>query len=48
MMKAIVYVLFSAMESPTLDLVLLLVSPFAREYALADRVNFARGLRPVA
>ncbi len=37
-------VLFRAMESPTLDLVLLLVPQFAHEYGLVDRVNFARGL----
>ena len=32
------------MDSPTLDLVLLLVPHFAREYGLVDRANFARGL----
>lgn len=37
-------VLFRHMDSPTLDLVLLLVPQFAREYGLVDRVNFARGL----
>lgn len=37
-------VLFRAMKSPTLELVLLLVPQFAREYGLVDRVNFARGL----
>lgn len=37
-------VLFRHMASPTLDLVLLLVPQFAREYGLLDRVNFARGL----
>lgn len=37
-------VLFRSMDSPTLDLVLLLVPQFAREYGLVDRVNFARGL----
>lgn len=37
-------VLFRHMDSPTLDLVLLLVPQFAREYGLLDRVNFARGL----
>lgn len=37
-------VLFRHMESPTLELVLLLVPQFAREYGLVDRVNFARGL----
>jgi pimeloyl-ACP methyl ester carboxylesterase len=37
-------VLFRHMDSPTLDLVLLLVPHFAREYGLVDRVNFARGL----
>lgn len=37
-------VLFRYMDSPTLELVLLLVPQFAREYGLVDRVNFARGL----
>ena len=37
-------VLFRYMDSPTLDLVLLLVPQMAREYGLLDRVNFARGL----
>lgn len=37
-------VLFRYMDSPTLQLVLLLVPQFAREYGLVDRVNFARGL----
>jgi pimeloyl-ACP methyl ester carboxylesterase len=37
-------VLFRHMDSPTLELVLLLVPHFAREYGLVDRVNFARGL----
>jgi pimeloyl-ACP methyl ester carboxylesterase len=37
-------VLFRSMDSPTLDLVLLLVPQFAPEYGLVDRVNFARGL----
>jgi pimeloyl-ACP methyl ester carboxylesterase len=36
--------LFRSMDSPTLDLILLLVPHFAREYGLIDRVNFARGL----
>lgn len=45
-MKYAVYnnVLFRYMDSPTLQLVLLLVPQFAREYGLVDRVNFARGL----
>ncbi len=45
-MKYAVYnnVLFRYMDSPTLELVLLLVPQFAREYGLMDRVNFARGL----
>jgi pimeloyl-ACP methyl ester carboxylesterase len=37
-------VLFRSMDAPTLDLVLLIVPQFAREYGLVDRVNFARGL----
>ncbi len=37
-------VLFRYMESPTLQLVLLLVPQFAREYGFVDKVNFARGL----
>ena len=37
-------VLFRSMDSPTLDLVLVLVPHFVREYGLVDRVNFARGL----
>lgn len=37
-------VLFRYMDSPTLDLVLLLVPQFAPEYGLVDRINFARGL----
>jgi CubicO group peptidase (beta-lactamase class C family) len=45
-MKYAVYnnVLFRHMESPTLELILLMVPQFAREYGLLDRVNFARGL----
>jgi pimeloyl-ACP methyl ester carboxylesterase len=37
-------VLFRYMDSPTLEMVLLLVPQFAREYGLVDKVNFARGL----
>lgn len=37
-------VLFRQMDSPTLELVLLVVPQVAREYGLLDRVNFARGL----
>ena len=37
-------VLFRYMDSPTLQLVLLLVPQFAREYGFVDKVNFARGL----
>lgn len=37
-------ILFRYMDSPTLDLILLLVPQFSREYGFIDRVNFARGL----
>lgn len=37
-------ILFRYMDSPTLELILLLVPQFAPEYGLVDRVNFARGL----
>lgn len=37
-------VLFDIMGSPSLEMVLLLVPQFAREYGLLDKVNFARGL----
>ncbi len=37
-------VLFRYMDSPTLELILLLVPHFSPEYGLIDRVNFARGL----
>jgi len=37
-------VLFDIMGSPSLEMVLLLVPQFAREYGLVDKVNFGRGL----
>jgi pimeloyl-ACP methyl ester carboxylesterase len=37
-------VLFRYMDSPTLDMILLVVPQIAKEYGLVDRVNFARGL----
>ena len=37
-------VLFRHMDSPTLEMILVLVPQFTREYGLVDRVNFARGL----
>ena len=37
-------VLFRYMNSPTLELILMVAPQFAREYGLVDRVNFARGL----
>jgi pimeloyl-ACP methyl ester carboxylesterase len=36
--------LFRYMDSPTLEMILLMAPQFAREYGLVDRVNFARGL----
>jgi pimeloyl-ACP methyl ester carboxylesterase len=37
-------VLFQYMDSPTLELILLIVPQIAHEYGLVDKVNFARGL----
>lgn len=37
-------VLFEYMNSPRLELVLLLVPQFAKEYGFIDRINFGRGL----
>jgi hypothetical protein len=37
-------VLFDIMGSPSLEMVILLVPQFAREYGLIDKVNFGRGL----